>query len=275
MRWAHVLGDAYSAAECINTWGKIMANHKVPVHLSNPINIQSQPSTSASLCRSIKQLDPLGDNWSIPNNSKIMQTHTFHITKESLIKLLPEEKNSNKYRVITPFEVISAVIWKCAAKIMNMINIITVCKKSDKILDLTSVQSELPSNTRQVTGTVEARTLDLIRDADYLELAKYISEEFVDETNAVEREMEEGSGKLDFIVYGSNLTFVEWEEVNVWGLELNGLGPIFAGLSIDGVGDEGAVVVMARNGGGRSVNVILAEDRLGQLRNELVEYGIV
>ncbi|CAA0822976.1 Unknown protein [Striga hermonthica] len=196
-----------------------MANHKVPVHLNDAI-IQSRPSTSASLYGSVKQLDPVGDNWSITNNSK-MQEHTFHITEERLKKLVSEEKKS-KYG----------------------------------------------QNDQSYLAT-------LVWDGDYLELAKYISEEFVDETNAVEGRMEEGSGMLDFVVYRLNVTFVEWENMNVWGLEVNGRGPVFADLSIDGAGDEGAVVVAARNGGGRSMNVILAEDRLGQLKNELVEYGIL
>ncbi|KAL6511175.1 hypothetical protein OROHE_020544 [Orobanche hederae] len=274
MSWAHILGDAFSASECINMWGKIMSNQKVPSHLNSPITIQQFPTSSsspASSCRSVKPLDPpLGDNWLTPNNFK-MQTHTFRISEEQLSKLLSEE-NKHTYRV-KPFEVISAVVWKSMAKTRGN-KIITVCKKSGEF-DETGLEDEMLGNARQVIGTVEAPTTDLIRDSGFLEIAKRIVDTFVDETSVIEKRMEEGNGNVDFLVYGTNLTFVDLEEVDLWGLQINGQGPVFADISIGGVGDEGAVVVV-QNGGGRNVNVILAEDQLHHLKNELkVEYGIL
>ncbi|GFP97411.1 protein eceriferum 1 [Phtheirospermum japonicum] len=270
MRWAHILGDAFSASECINTWSKIMANQNVPSssHLNTPTTIQ-QFATSPPSCRSVKPLDPpLGDNWLTPNNFK-MQTHTFHIKAEKLCNLLPEE---NKYKV-TPFEVISAIIWKSMAKARannnNNNKTITICKKRDEL------DYDLLGNTHQVIGVVEVPEMGLIRDGDFVEIAKMIGEGFVDETKVIEKRVEEGNGNDDFLVYGSNLTFVDLEEVNLWGLEINGRGPVFADVSIGGVGDEGAVVVV-ENGGGKTVNVILRDDELLHLKNELrVEYDIL
>ncbi|KAL6527298.1 hypothetical protein OROGR_016388 [Orobanche gracilis] len=274
MSWAHILGDAFSASECINMWGKIMSNQKVPSHLNYPITIQQFSTSSSSLsssCRSVKPLDPpLGDNWLTPNNIK-MQTHTFRISEKQLCNLLSEE-NKNTYRV-KPFEVISAVVWKSMAKTRGD-KIITVCKKSDEF-DETGLEHEMLGNTRQVIGTVEAPTTDIIRDSGFLEIAKRIADKFADETSVIQKRMEEGNGNVDFLVYGTNLTFVDLEEVHLWGLQINGRGPVFADISIGGVGDQGAVMVV-QNRGGRNVNVILAEDQLHHLKNELrVEYGIL
>ncbi|KAL3619598.1 hypothetical protein CASFOL_034510 [Castilleja foliolosa] len=264
MRWAHILGDAFSASECINTWSRIMSNQNVPSshRINSPTTIQ-QLATSPSSCRSLKLLDPpLGDNWLTPNNFQ-MQTHTFHISEKKLSNLLTK----NKYKV-TPFEVISAVIWKSIAKTRGN-KIIIVCKKSDKL------DYDLLGNTHQVIGTVEAKEIEVIRDVDFLEIAKMIGEDFVDETNVIEKQVEEGSGNGDFVVYGSNLTFVDLEEVKLWGLEINGRGPIFANVSIGGVGDGGSVVVV-KNGGGITVNAILRDYELEHLKYELrVEYDIL
>ncbi|KAK6130533.1 hypothetical protein DH2020_035714 [Rehmannia glutinosa] len=239
MRWAHILGDAFSASECINMWGKIMANQKAPCQLLDSPNVIHRIATSSptSFCRSVKLLDPLGDNWLTPNNFN-MQMHTFHITEKQINNMLSGE-NVNK-----------------------------------RDFGHASLEFELPGNTHQAIGIVEAPTMSLIIESDCLEIAKMIGEKFVDETNVIEKRMEGENGNADFLVYGSNLTFVDLEEVNLWGLKLRGKGPIFADLSIGGVGDEGAVVVV-QNGGGKIVNVILPEDELEHLKNELrVEYGI-
>lgn len=271
MRWAHILGDAFSASECINMWGKMMANQTLPPQFvkTPPINHQSLHDSSS--CRSLKLLESLGDNWLTPNNSK-MQMHTFHLTEKKLSNLLSGEKK-NKYKV-EPFEVISAIVWKSMAKVRGT-KIVTVFKKRSFYHNST-LENELPCNGHQVIGIVEAQTMSLITDADPLEIAKLIAERFMDETSVIEKRMEEGNGSLDFVVYGSNLTFVDLEEVNLYGLQLKGQGPIFANLSVGGVGDEGTVVVVPdSSGGGRAVNVILPEDQLQHLKNELrVEWGI-
>ncbi|KAK6116086.1 hypothetical protein DH2020_008355 [Rehmannia glutinosa] len=268
MRWAHVLGDAFSASECINTWGKIMANPKAPRQFLDAPNVIHRFDTSSppSFCRSVKLLDPLGDNWLTPNNFK-MQMHTFHITEKQINNMLSGQ-NKNKYNKVKPFELISAIVWKSMAKIRGNNNnkIITVCKKRD--FDHASLEFELSGNTHQAIGIVEAPTTSLIVESAFLEIAKMIGEKFVDETNMIAKRMEGENGNADFLVYGSNLTFVDLEEVNLWGLKLKGKGPVFADLSIGGVGDEGAVVVV-RNGGGKIVNVILPDDQLEHLKNEL------
>ncbi|KAL0308100.1 UNVERIFIED_CONTAM: protein ECERIFERUM 2 [Sesamum angustifolium] len=109
--------------------------------------------------------------------------------------------------------------------------IATVCKKGE--FDQTSLENELPGNMHQVIGIVEAE----MSGTDPLELAELIGGKIVDETSMIEKQMEEASvnkNPADYILYGSNLTFVNLEDVNLCGLKLRGEGPVFANLSIGG-----------------------------------------
>lgn len=271
MRWAHVLGDAFAALECINMWGKIMANQVAPSQLlTTPTSISHHHHNSPPLALAVaKLLEPVGDNWLVPSKSK-MQTHTLHITEKQLSNLLSRERN--KYKA-EPFQIISAIVWKSMAKIKGT-KIVTVCENTK--LNHKIDEDEMPSNAHLVIGVVEAETTSRIADADPLEIAKLIAENFVDQTNLIEKRIEEENGILDLVVYGSNLTFLNLEGVDVYGLQLNGRRPIFGNISIGGVGDEGAVVVAAdASGGGRVLNVILPEDQLHHLKNELrVDWAI-
>ena len=44
-------------------------------------------------------------------------------------------------------------------------------------------------------------------------------------------------------MYGANLTFVNLEEADFYGMELKGQKPVHVSYFIDGVGDEGVVLV--------------------------------
>lgn len=273
MRWAHVLGDAFSALECINMWGNIMANQVAPPQLlTTPTSINHHHNSPPSSLSAVKLLEPVGDNWLVPTKSK-MQTHNLHITEKQLSNLLSRERN--KYKA-EPFQMIAALVWKSMAKIKGT-KIVTVCGKNTKLDHKKSDgDHEMPSNAHQVIGVVEAETTSQIADADPLEIAKLIAENLVDQTDLIEKKMEEENGVLDLVVYGSNLTFLNLEGVDVYGLQIKGRRPIFGDISIGGVGDEGVVVVAAdASGGGRVVNVTLPEDQLHHLKNELrVDWGI-
>ncbi|XP_051126450.1 protein ECERIFERUM 26-like [Andrographis paniculata] len=269
MRWAHFLGDAFSATQCINLWGEILATQSLPPHFH--LISGSGPSSGlclglgSGLCRSLKMLKPLGDNWLTPNNSKL-QMHTFHITQEHLNDLLAEHDE------VRPFELISAYIWKSLAKIRgNDAKIIVTVRKKGGSFD----RNKLLGNTHQMIGVVEAKTTSAVADGNPLDLAKMIGGgKLVDETSVVEKWL--GDQNLDCVVYGSNLTFVNLEEVDLHGLRFKGRSPVFASISIGGVGNGGAVVVgpaVAKledeRGGGRSVSVVLPECEVDYLNNEL------
>ncbi|RZR70869.1 hypothetical protein BHM03_00001994 [Ensete ventricosum] len=104
-----------------------------------------------------------------------------------------------------------------------------------------------------------------------------------DEWQSVEELVDIENGKPDFVLYGANLTFVDMEGINLYGLELKGQKPIQVDYSIDGVGDEGAVLVLqgpqranaTSSNQERIVMVILPEDEIPQLCELLSgEFGI-
>ncbi|KAG8369174.1 hypothetical protein BUALT_Bualt15G0123800 [Buddleja alternifolia] len=297
MSWAHILGDAFSASKCINTWGNIFMP---PNHTTLPPHVLHMTSTSPSighhlgttstfLPRSVKLLDrpSLGDSWFItPNNHSKMQMHTFHLKDimSSSNFMMISKDHVNK--LVEPFHVISAIIWISLSKIRGSIsnslepNIVTIVanKKGFDVSD-----EMILGNTHQVIGIVEAQSSS-VKDADPLELAKLIAEKFEDETIMIEKllmekENHDQNETIDFVVYGgANLTFVNFEQVDLYGLRVKRKGPVFANLSIGGVGDEGAVFVLPsgpEDGCGRIVNVILPEDQLQDLKTDLqVEWGI-
>lgn len=274
MRWAHILGDAFSASEFINTWGKIMANKIVSSQiLTPPSSIKHQPSNSLPSLTAAKLLEPVGDNWLVPNNLR-METYTFHITEKHLNNVMFREGNMNKYKA-KPFEMISAFVWKSMAKLKGT-EIIAVCNntKHDHTKDEVN---EFPTNTYQVIGIVIGETTSSIANRDLLDIAKLIAEKFDDQASMIEKVMEDGKGVVDIVVYGAHLTFLNLEGVDVYGMQLKEQRPIFGSISIGGVGDEGTVVVATdANGGGRIVNMVMPEDELHHLKNELrVEWDVI
>jgi hypothetical protein len=103
-----------------------------------------------------------------------------------------------------------------------------------------------------------------------------------EENSQIEEVVEKDNGVFDYIVYGANLTFVDLEETNFYGLEWNGHKPEAVHYSIQGVGDEGAVMVLPwpKDSGtdgniGRIVVVTLPENEVVKLRFELQKNGLM
>lgn len=287
LSWSHILGDVFSATDFMNTWGKILANDQAPsMHLAIPCT-ERNGKTFSSLAKvpySIKMVDPVGDHWQTTNNCR-MQIHSFHFTAKHLNRLLSKASetsrdcNSLANLQMKPFEVISAVIWKSLAKIRaeSEPKIVTICKKdSSSSRDISSVSL---SNS-QVISTVEAADLK-VSDADLVELANLIAGKQEDERSLIEELIMESDhcqkGQSDYIIYGAKLTFVDLEGSKIYDLELNGHKPLFANYSLNGVGEEGAVVVLpttttidySNKEGERVVNLILPENLIEDLKNEL------
>lgn len=274
LSWAHILGDVFSASAFINMWGQIIGGNNLPPQPpKSPNNGKYQLPLFSRNPFSLKRVDPVGDYWITPNTCK-METHSFHFTSKQLNHLLfntygLSQTGKNK---IMPFEFLSAIMWKSLAKIRGKLEpkIVTICRNNS--LDM---GNEIPGN-RQVVSTIE--TDSNVANADIFELAKLIGEKKVDETQMIKDLIERENGNLDFIVYGANLTFVNLEESRIYELELKGFKTIYANYTIDGVGDEGVVLILPNleNGekGGRNVTVVLPEYQLVELKNELKELGI-
>lgn len=284
LSWAHVLGDHISAIEFINTWGRAMAG----LGINKPINIPAtSPPTGPELHHqppptkkdpiSAKRVDPVGDHW-IPANNCKMDTFSFHLTSAQMNYLQAQIWGPTVDQT-PPFESICAVIWRCIAEARSKPGseprTVTVCRKDPCL----NKDNDILGN-KQVISKIECESS--ITDTDLRILATMLADEGVDERDEIKEAVERDEGVSDFFVYGANLTFVDLEEVDVYGLELEGHKPKFVYYGIQGVGDEGAVMVLpwpkgsVRNGSeGRFVTIVLPEDQMGKLKTELKNSGLL
>ncbi|KAF3456633.1 hypothetical protein FNV43_RR01287 [Rhamnella rubrinervis] len=272
--WAHVLGDAFSAIDCINRWGQIMALHQ-PNSPSPSTKLEEfeNPHGVAKDPLSLKQVDPVGDHW-IPLNGSNMETYSFKITPTQITNLRMKVMGSF-------FESLCAIIWQCIAKVRQAANgsepkTVTICKR-----DTNKHKSGELSNSLKIS-TVKAELSVL--EANPKKLANLLAEEATDETAQIEEAVEKDQGVSDFIVYGANLTFLDWQETDLYGLEFQGHKPQFVSYTIQGVGDKGAVIVLpgpndVGNGGvgeeGRLVTLILPEGEVLGIQSELKKNGLL
>lgn len=272
LSWAHVLGDPFSASAFVSMWAQIMAGRVQPKSLHEPEPKKSETETQTRASESvagnlypIKRVDPVGDHWQFPNNCN-MKTHTFQFTKNQL-----DQMASNlRYRgireavAVSHFEVISATIWKLLAKASEDSGpgVVTICRYNGQR------ENETASND-MVLSTAEV-DFDVSK-SDVWDLSTLIADKRKD---VDEKVLSESS---DFIMYGANLTFVDMEEADVYGLKLQGQKPVYVNYSIHGVGEQGVVLVLAGpeedSGRGRdrgsTVTVVLPENQLEKLMNEL------
>lgn len=281
LSWAHLLGDVLSASAFINTWAQIMAGHEPQKNIQVPSSekLPKDPPPRLGISKkpsSLKELDLVGNHWSVTaNNCQSMRTHSFRVTSKQL-DLLMSNTCGKKAANFSQFEILSAVIWRSLSRIRESKGpkIVTICCYDSR----RGVENEIPSNKGMVLSTVEA---DL--EADISELAFLISEKKTVENDAIEETVEKEDQKFDFFVYGANLTFVNLEEVDIYGLEVKGQKPTFASYTIDGVGDEGLVLVLPagpknseeEDANGRTVTVVLPEDHIARLENELKAHWTV
>ncbi|XP_043709489.1 protein ECERIFERUM 2 [Telopea speciosissima] len=268
LSWAHLLGDAFSASRFINLWSHIMADHPPPKLLNTPepepeLPTSEKPITSQFL--SAKRIEPVGDYWLSVNNCK-MEAYTFQINASQLTQLqskIPSE----------PFEALSVVIWQCIARIRenNEPRTVTICRKDSRNGETNNLSL---SNNQILLSVVKADFS--VGDAKPSELATLIVQGSVEERTLIEETVERDQGLSDYIVYGTNLTFVDLEGVEIYGFEIRGHKPVFANYAIHGIGEEGVVLVLPgpekvgeQGRGGRTVTISLPEDQLFKLKGEL------
>ncbi|XP_050379189.1 protein ECERIFERUM 26-like [Argentina anserina] len=273
LSWANVLGDAFSASNFINLWGKALAGQmqqkslQIPDSAKDEFQVSELPKLTPS---AVKRVDLVGDLWLTPNISK-MKTHTFYVHVEKINRFLSDKKSK-----VSAFEVISAIIWKFLSKIKENAEetrMVTLCTNKSGERKFEFLSNEM------VWSTVEADFW--VAEAEVSELVELIMNKREDENGMIEKIMgniETGDKSVDFISYGANLTFVNLEEMEIYGLELKEQKPVYAHYSINGVGDEGVVLVLPAGpkseggddvDGDRTVTVILPENQLAQLKVEL------
>ncbi|KAG6431455.1 hypothetical protein SASPL_109534 [Salvia splendens] len=272
LSWAHVLGDAFSAAEFLNMLGRLVAGQDLgpPFDLAQSLTksvISNDPPKVVDDPIAVKRVEPVGDNWLTPTTFKL-EPFYFDVTPTQLDHL--QSKVGPKFG---PFEAISAITWKCIAKNRGQEmepNVVTICKKSEKENKVYGMLG----NT-QVVSVVKADFP--IVDAEPSVLAKLMREEAFDVRDKIDEAMERENGVVDYVVYGANLTFVSLEDAKFYDFEYRGQKPVRVSYRVDGVGDEGAVLVLPgpNEGGGRAVVAILPEEEIVGLQAELKKEGLI
>ncbi|CAN1248834.1 Protein ECERIFERUM 2 [Linum perenne] len=272
LSWSHVLGDPFSASTFINTWAHLLKGHVIPESLlPNPPRSLPNPITKKKKNpSSIKRVDPVGDCWRASCHANT-ETHTFHLTSEQLNNVISRATSVDASRV-SCFDILAAIIWKSLAKLRgdSRTRTVTVCWKkfSGKCIVL---------GNNMAVGAVDADFA--VAKSEVSELAELIAEKKEDERELIEGKMEamENIG-LDCVVYGANLTFVNLEDAEIYELEMKGRRPIFAKYMIEGVGEEGMVLVLPGPFGtsGRVVTLILPTKEVAELKEEMRNnWGIV
>lgn len=273
LSWAHVLGDAFSAADFMNELGRIMAGHQPaqPLKLAQrhtKIGSYRSPLDPSKDPLSVKRVGPVGDHWMVSNHCK-MEAASFHLTATQVSQLQSKVCGQNSSK-IPVFESLCGVIWKTVAKFRNgpEPKTVTIVKN-----DPQGQKSGCLSNG-QVISTVQADFS--VMEANPKELAELVINRAVDERRMIEEVVEREKGLSDLIVYGANLTFVDFGEANLYGLELKGKKPANVNYTIDVVGDEGVVLLLpgpndgSKDGiGGKTVTLIMPEDQIMVLKVEL------
>lgn len=272
LSWAHILGDPFSASAFISMWAQIMAGRVPPKSLHEPEPKKSETETESPASESvagklypIKRVDPVEDHWQIPNNCN-MKTHTFEFTAKQLDQMASNlcDRGIREAAAASHFEVISATVWKLLAKAREDSGprVVTICRYNG------NRENKMASND-MVLSTVE---VDFnVSKSDVGELSMLIADK---RKNVEEKIVSESS---DLIMYGANLTFVDMEEADVYGLKLQGQKPVYVNYGINGVGEQGVVLVLPGpeeesvrgRDRGSTVTVVLHENQLGKLMNEL------
>ncbi|TXG52665.1 hypothetical protein EZV62_021834 [Acer yangbiense] len=278
LNWAHVLGDPFLATTFLKMWAQMISAHvplslpSISLHVPNPNN-NSNSKSSANSSPVVKTLDPVGDHWRIPGDCRI-ESHTFHVTAKQLDLIKSKIHNPITAVDFYDFEVLSALIWKSLLKIRDDsgLRAVTICT-----YDSGDRENEILTNA-VVISTVEADFIQ--RKSEVSELAALIADKRTEANSLVEDIFEKDGSGLDVVVYGSNLTFVNMEGADVYGLKLRGEKPVFVNYAISGVGDEGVVLVLRgpeEDGGcARTVTAVLPEKQLSELKIELEDgWGLV
>uniref|UniRef100_A0A2C9W7M1 Protein ECERIFERUM 26-like n=1 Tax=Manihot esculenta TaxID=3983 RepID=A0A2C9W7M1_MANES len=253
LSWAHVLGDPFSASDCVNMWSPFFAGLKS----NRPLQITKSPDR-------LENLEPVKQPLSMKRVNQVSQ-------------LLSKIWGENPIKEAPLFESLCAMMWQCIAKVReeHEPKIVTICKKDPSV-----PKTGILSNS-QIISSVEADFS--IKDSDLEKLANLLVDRAIDEKNQIEKMVEKDNGSFDYIIYGGNLTFVNFENINLYGLKWNKHKPKFVHYTIQGVGDEGAVFVLPwpekdcdeRNGKGRVVTVVLPEKEVTKLRYELKGNGLL
>ncbi|XP_023641880.1 protein ECERIFERUM 26-like [Capsella rubella] len=226
LSWAHIMGDPLSLSHVFNLWARAFAGEKIYSHKTSELErVFQNPNSTGAKPESIKRVDPVGDLWVTPSNSK-MTTFSFNLTVKDIKSKFPANGDD-------VFEILIGVIWKCIAKVRGGSDpvTITVIRPDPNGLKPRAVRNSQVISSVHVGFSVAEASLE--------EIVKSIGEAS-DERSKIDEIVDDVS---DFIVYGANLTFVDLSEVDFYEAKVLGKSPESVYCNVQGIGDGGAVVV--------------------------------
>ncbi|XP_021894252.1 protein ECERIFERUM 26-like [Carica papaya] len=277
LNWIHVLGDQSASAYFLNKWGSVLAGLRAgnppptPVSLppikklqrsENPPPVDKQPI-------SLKRVDPVGDIWELPGNSK-MGKFSFHLSPSHLSRLQSQVCRDSK---IPEFESVCAIIWQSIANISSQES------QPRKVTLFKTLPFDPKTSILGNNQIISAIEVDFsIPTAHLKNLAESLLNEATDERDGIKSVVEADIETSDFIIYGANLTLVNLENANVYGLKLNEQSPKLVYYNVEGVGDGGVVLVLPveeDSSRGMFVTVTMLKDQMSSLKNELTNRGVL
>ncbi|KAG7632348.1 Transferase [Arabidopsis suecica] len=259
LSWAHIMGDPFSLSHFFNLWAQAFAGENIYSPKTSDLQrVFQNPTSTVKQPDSIKRVDPVGDLWVAPNNSK-MTTFSFNLTVNDLKSNFPVNGDGE-------FEILTGIIWKCVATVRGESApvTITVIRSDPKKLKPRAVRNgQMISSVHVDFSVVEASLEEIVKSIGEAKDERVVIDEIVDDVS-------------DFIVYGANLTFVDMSEVDFYEAKVMGKSPESVYCNVQGIGDDGAVVVLPRVvEEERVVTVTLPVDEIEKVKWEMKKCGLI
>ncbi|XP_071736364.1 protein ECERIFERUM 26-like [Rutidosis leptorrhynchoides] len=266
--WSHVLGDLFSLAGFMNLWGQA-TNKKYPAqplqmaHSTNEAHILKSPLKDPL---SIKRVGPVDTHW-VTSNATKMETSSFYVSWPDLARLQSKICGDKNQQQIPPFESICTVVWQSVAKVKpgSEVKTVTICKADSK-----KSTNGVMTNKAQTIKVV--KTDSSVEESSPMELGLLIMNQAVDEQSNIEEAIESENELLDFLVYGTNLTFVDLQGAPLYDMNVRGQTPVYVNCAIDNIGDEGVVLVFPvrkDESEGVTVSITLPKNHVSKVKSVL------
>ncbi|XP_018480461.2 protein ECERIFERUM 26 [Raphanus sativus] len=267
LSWANIMGDSFSLLYAFNLWAKVLSGDKINALETSTMD-RRFPKTNPTVKdpKSIKQVDPVGDLWITPNNKK-MARYCFNLTVADQIS---PHFPTNGDDQIPVFEILAGIIWKSIAKVREAPEPLTVTiirKDPNDLKPIRSIRnSQMISSVHVDFPVAEASVEELVR----------CMERATDERCGIDEMEERCDGSLDYIVYGAKLTFVDLSEVDLYEARVMGKSPESVYCNVEGIGEEGLVVVYAAaKSDERVVTMTLPQEEMDWVKSEFGKCGLI
>ncbi|KAL0867342.1 hypothetical protein Bca101_046460 [Brassica carinata] len=263
LSWANVMGDSFSLLYAFNLLAKVLSGEKIYAPETSTTDKRfPNPYPTVKDPKSIKQVDPVGDLWITPNNKK-MASYCFNLTVDQITPHFPMNGDDQ----IPVFEIIAGIIWKNIAKV----------REDPEPLTVTIIRKD-PNDLKPIRSIRNGQMISSVH-VDFpgrpWELVRCI-ERATDERCGIDEIGERCDGSLDFVVYGAKLTFVDLSEVDVYEARVMGKSPVSVYCNVEGIGEEGLVVVYAAaRWEERVVTMTLPEEEMEWIKSEFKKCGLI